>query len=63
MDIKNLFKKAISSLPTNNKQAQIMKPKNYYQDLINPYQLSFNPSFLEVNEEKLIDYFVLNDMS
>lgn len=37
--------------------------KNYYQDLINPYQLLFHPSYLEVNDEKLVDFMVLNDMS
>jgi len=65
MDLKNIFNNVKNKIPkkNNNNAAQIMKPVNYYQDLINPYQIIFNPSFIEVNEDKMIDYLVLNDMS
>lgn len=33
------------------------------QDFINPYEVIFNPSYVEVNGTKLIDFFALNDMS
>lgn len=36
--------------------------KSYYSDLINPYQVIFNPSYLELNDKKYVDYFVLNTM-
>lgn len=32
-------------------------------DLINPYKIIFNPSYLELNDSQMIDYLVLNDMS
>lgn len=45
------------------KKQEFLPSKSYYQDLINPYKIIFNPSYLEVNDNKLVDFMLLNDMS
>ena len=61
MELKKIFKKV--NFQKKSKNENVLKPKHYYQDLINPYQILFNPSFMEINENILKETLVLNDMS
>lgn len=66
-DIVTKLKGYTSTIKSNTisrgQSSTLFEPVNYYQDLINPYNLIFNPSYLEINSEKLVDFMLLNDMS
>jgi len=66
MDLKKILHKLPVLQKKKGQAPQIVKKTNlgesYYEDLINPYDMIFHPSYLET-DTKLYDFFLLNNMS